>query len=66
MNADSEGKKALERLLNKGGHFSDEDFSNISQYIADLKSERDRLRSQLEYIRTVDPQIVAQAEDTQP
>jgi len=43
----SEGKKALERLLTKGGHFSDEDFSNISQYIADLKSERDRLRDAL-------------------
>jgi len=40
----SEGKKVLERLLTKGGHFSDEDFSNISQYVADLEAERDRLK----------------------
>jgi len=49
----SEGKKALERLLNIGGHFSDEDFSNISQYVADLEAERDRLRDQQERLMEV-------------
>jgi len=45
----------------------------IRQYVANLEAraekaeaERDRLRERLEYIRTIDPQIVSQAEDTQP